>query len=170
MTADAKVKAKFAGIARGLAAERTRRALSYRSRSITFADVSPALAFLFAALALFVFSAFGYDTVPAIALPETEDIASVTVTLPDGETVTHDGDEFLSDALALLGKARATSIPSVTYEPTEDNAVKAELVTKDGGTVSLFLYRKNGKFYIEQPCHGVYETTGEFFDLMLGEK
>ncbi len=139
-----------------------------RSTALTLAEVSPALAAVFAVLAAFVIVVFGYDTVPEIALPEARDVVSIKATLPDGEVITHTDDEFIETALAGMSAARRTSTPSVSYTPVEEGAVIVTLNSEKDETHSLFLYRKNGRHYIEQPCHGVYETNAAVFDLFAG--
>ncbi|MBR3972510.1 MAG: DUF5301 domain-containing protein [Oscillospiraceae bacterium] len=74
-----------------------------------------------------------------------------------------DGEPFeATDALfEALGKSRTTRIATIQDHPGEDIICR---ITLDGGT--LFLYEKDGVYYIEQPYQGVWEADESLLQLL----
>ena len=69
--------------------------------------------------------------------------------------------EDTNELLAALSKSRATRIATIQDLPNEDILCK---ITVGEGT--LFLYEKDGVYYIEQPYQGVWEADESLLQLL----
>ena len=96
----------------------------------------------------------GSGVVDAIFLPQ---VTSVTV----NGTVINDAG-WIEDFLTALGRSRATKYGSYYDAPSEEI-----LCCIDFSTGDLFLYEKNGTYYIEQPYQGIWEADKSLIDLLM---
>lgn len=92
-----------------------------------------------------------------IVLPGIDKIEAVEITAMNGSTVAYTDKEWIEQFLSIFTQATATSMQSVQDFPNVDSYGKAD-ISSNGGITTVFYYAKNGKYYIEQPYQGIYET------------
>ena len=78
--------------------------------------------------------------------------------------------EEIKDIIYVLsgsGKGRTTNEESVQdYPVNAEDIIKIEFNLKDEKQSTLFVYKKNGKMYIETPYNGIYRINGDEYNSM----
>ena len=97
-----------------------------------------------------------------IALPETEDITSVSLAQEDDLCVSVDPSDY---ALLLenMKNAQPTRIMSVNDYPGISNYYIIRIETPERA-YQFWAYTEDSKAYIEDPYTGVYTTNAQFLD------
>ncbi|HII4404668.1 DUF5301 domain-containing protein [Clostridium perfringens] len=96
-----------------------------------------------------------------ITLPKTENILSVDVTV-EGKTEQHLDEIWISNMISNISNSKSTSKESVQDVPQVENYIKID-IQFETGTSTLFAYKDKGKYYIEQPYQGIYETDSNLY-------
>ena len=93
------------------------------------------------------------------------DATGVTLFL-NSESRTYENAEDVENILnTIAGKERITSIESIQDAPdVTDETIKIDFIFEQGATSTLFCYRKNDQYYIEQPYNGIYEITQDEYN------
>ena len=50
------------------------------------------------------------------------------------------------------------------YPVNSDNIVQVNFVFNESGESTLFVYMKNGNYYLEQPYNGIYRINGDAYN------
>lgn len=101
---------------------------------------------------------------PPVHLPETDQIVSVTVI--EGESWKKYSDPaWISSFLSLVAAAEPTTVQSVSDTPNMEKYVRLDLSFSEGISV-LFFYKKDGKYYVEQPYQGIYLADSSLTDML----
>lgn len=96
-------------------------------------------------------------TAEPIMLPASDDIHSISIELIDGRQVTYDDSESIKQVISAISIGKATNKESVQDFPSE-NVYGTINIEGNGGPTTVFYYEKGGKYYVEQPYQGIYET------------
>ena len=117
-------------------------------------------AIAWAVVMFLVLTACGFMAAEALVLPSPEDLKEVTVTASELELTAHSGD-WIAQLLEALeqGVREKTGRASVADTPAGKGAglMRLDFGFKNGGTSTLFLYREDGRLFLEQPYQGIYE-------------
>lgn len=104
-----------------------------------------------------------------LTLPKEENIESVFFEKDNNKKEVKDTEE-IKDIIYVLsgsGKGRTTNEESVQdYPVNAEDIIKIEFNLKDEKQSTLFVYKKNGKMYIETPCNGIYRINGDEYNSM----
>lgn len=86
--------------------------------------------------------------------------------LKNGDSRTVETAENIENVLNMLGGTeRITAEESVQDSPVDsDEEIKIDFIFDEGAISTLFVYEKNGKYYIEQPYNGIYEITQDEYN------
>lgn len=103
-----------------------------------------------------------------IHLPEKSIIQSIDVTIGD-ETENYSDSEWINQCISSITDAQATAKKSVQDTPQVDEYIKININTDDAVS-TIFVYIKNGDYYIEQPYQGIYKTDSTFYEMVTGKK
>lgn len=106
---------------------------------------------------VFVLVGCSQKTADPIVLPDIDKIETVEITTVGGSTVSYSDKEWIEQFLSIFTQATATSKQSVQDCPNVDKYGKVD-ISNNGGITTVFYYAENGKYYIEQPYQGIYET------------
>lgn len=104
-----------------------------------------------------------------LTLPKEENIESVFFEKDNNKKEVKDTEE-IKDIIYVLsgsGKGRTTNEQSVQdYPVNAEDIIKIEFNLKDEKQSTLFVYKKNGKMYIETPYNGIYRINGDEYNSM----
>lgn len=104
-----------------------------------------------------------------LTLPKEENIESVFFEKDNNKKEVKDTEE-IKDIIYVLsgsGKGRTTNEESVQdYPVNTEDIIKIEFNLKDEKQSTLFVYKKNGKMYIETPYNGIYRINGDEYNSM----
>ena len=104
-----------------------------------------------------------------LTLPKEENIESVFFEKDNKKKEVKDTEE-IKDIIYVLsgsGKGRTTNEESVQdYPVNAEDIIKIEFNLKDEKQSTLFVYKKNGKMYIETPYNGIYRINGDEYNSM----
>lgn len=127
-------------------------------------------ALLFVSIAAFVFLLVGCSKqAEPIVLPAVDEIEGIEITSPDGSQFSFSDSERIELLMSVFLQAEATTKQSVQDVPTVDDYGKVD-ISNNGGTTTVFFYEDSGKYYIEQPYQGIYETDVDIDALINGEE
>ena len=96
-------------------------------------------------------------------LPETESLTSIVLE-QNAESKAISRFEEMDDILNVLnGVKRITQKDSIQDVPVNvENEIKIDFISEKR-TSTIFVYKKAGKYYIEQPYNGIYQiSTDEY--------
>lgn len=123
---------------------------------------------LFVAIATFVFLLVGCSKqAEPIVLPAVDEIDGIEITAIDGSQFSYSDKEWIEQFLSVFLQAEATTKQSVQDVPNVDDYGKVD-ISNNGGTTTVFYYADSGKYYIEQPYQGIYETDVDIDALISG--
>ena len=104
-----------------------------------------------------------------LTLPKEENIESVFFEKDNNKKEVKDTEE-IKDIIYVLsgsGKGRTTNEESVQdYPVNAEDIIKIEFNLYDEKQSTLFVYKKNGKMYIETPYNGIYRINGDEYNSM----
>ena len=104
-----------------------------------------------------------------LTLPKEENIESVFFEKDNNKKEVKDTEE-IKDIIYVLsgsGKGRTTNEESVQdYPVNAEDIIKIEFNLKVEKQSTLFVYKKNGKMYIETPYNGIYRINGDEYNSM----
>lgn len=102
-----------------------------------------------------------------LKLPEQENLAGITIEKEGKQEEITDGEEIKNIIYILYGsdKGRNTKEESISDAPVNVNdSIKVDFNFAEKGTSTLFVYKKGGQYYIEQPYNGIYRISGDEYD------
>ena len=104
-----------------------------------------------------------------LQLPQFETLESISLTQEGKETaVVKDQDEMHKIIDILIGTKRITKNASVQDSPVNVlNEIKVDFNSLENEDVTLFLYSKKGKYFIEQPYNGIYKVSNDLYNAIL---
>lgn len=101
-------------------------------------------------------------------IPNSHNLSSIAYELPTGIVTvaeTEKMDKVLNGLLEL--NLKSTNV-SVQDTPTEvENLVAIRFNYKEDAVGSVYLYSKNGKYYVEEPYNGIYKISKENYDYII---
>lgn len=97
-----------------------------------------------------------------ITLPQANEIISVDISVGKC-TVSHSDKTWINEIISDISSSEPTTKESVQDVPQVENYIKIDFQYK-AGTSTIFVYKDNGKYYIEQPYQGIYEIDSQLFE------
>ena len=104
-----------------------------------------------------------------LQLPQFETLESISLTQEGKETaVVKDLEEMQKIIDILTGTKRITKSASVQDSPVNVlNEIKVVFNSFENENVTLYVYSKNGKYFIEQPYNGIYRMSNDEYNAIL---
>ena len=100
-------------------------------------------------------------------LPQQEKLSSIVIKSNTNSAEVTDNEE-IKDIIYVLsesGNGRTTKEESIQdYPVNSDNIVQVNFVFNESGESTLFVYVKNGNYYLEQPYNGIYRINGDAYN------
>lgn len=116
---------------------------------------------------IFLLPGCGKQAAP-IVLPDPENITEIRI--KDGESIrTLSDSEQIGQIISGLADAKPTNKQSIQDAPLNKNAIQIEFQFKadapfKAGTSTVFVYEERGKYYVEQPYHGIYSISQDLYN------
>ena len=108
--------------------------------------------------ALLLFAAACSPLADPLTLPDAGEVTAVRLEY-EGESVTRAGPGWIKLLLDNIAAAEPTRKPTVQDVPDKADMASVHLAMADGSEQTFFFYPEKGKWYIERPYEGVYETN-----------
>ncbi len=116
---------------------------------------------------LILFKINGNRNLYKINLPSLENLLNVTFNQNTQVKVIGDQSEIKELLSILNSNGRETNEESVQDYPVNvENEIKIEFNFKEGGTSTIFVYIKKGKYYLEQPYNGIYSISKDEYNYL----
>lgn len=100
-------------------------------------------------------------------LPQQEKLSSIVIKSNTNSAEVTDNEE-IKDIIYVLSKSgngRTTKEESIQdYPVNSDNIVQVNFVFNESGESTLFVYMKNGNYYLEQLYNGIYRINGDAYN------
>lgn len=100
-------------------------------------------------------------------LPAPEKLASISVKKEGRQTEIVDS-EIIEDIIYVLsgsGNGRRTKEESISDAPQgAEELFLVDFHFAEQGTSTLFVYKKGGRYYMEQPYNGIYQISGDEYN------
>lgn len=119
-------------------------------------------------LSLLLLTACGTLFAENIVLPDPEHLERVSITASELE-ITVSGKDTITQLLQALEQSvqKNTGQDSVQDVPSQGaGLMRIDFDFKQGGTSTLFLYRKAGRLLLEQPYQGIWSMRDSLEDLL----
>ncbi|MDD3417521.1 MAG: DUF5301 domain-containing protein [Lachnospiraceae bacterium] len=100
-------------------------------------------------------------------LPQMENVESITFSQNSAEWVAVDEDVIRF--YELLGNKKTTKSESIQDYPVNADFVVTMTINDAEGITTMFVYLKQGRYYLEQPYNGIYRISEEMYDFCTGE-
>lgn len=100
-------------------------------------------------------------------LPAREKLEKISVEGENGQAEITDGEEMeeLIYVLGGSGNGRKTKGESISDAPRgAEELMKVDFHFAEKGTSTLFVFKKGGGYYIEQPYNGIYKISGDEYN------
>lgn len=100
-------------------------------------------------------------------LPQQEKLSSIVIKSNTNSAEVTDNEE-IKDIIYVLsesGNGRTTKEESIQdYPVNSDNIVQVNFVFNESGESTVFVYMKNGNYYLEQQYNGIYRINGDAYN------
>lgn len=101
----------------------------------------------------------------SLNLPQLEKLKSISLEQnANGKVIS--GNEEMKDILYVLNDTkRITKQESIQDAPVNiDDEIKVDFHFIEAGVSTIFVYKKNNSYYIEQPYNGIYQISGDEYN------
>ncbi len=114
---------------------------------------------------IIVFYQFKDKRTYELNLPQLENLKSISLEQNANGIVISDNDEIKEILYVLNGTKRTTKQESIQDAPVNiDDEIKVDFNFTEGGASTIFVYKKNNSYYIEQPYNGIYQISGDEYN------
>lgn len=101
----------------------------------------------------------------SLNLPQLEKLKSISLEQNANGKVISGNEEMKEILYVLNGTKRITKQESIQDAPVNiDNEIKVDFNFIENGTSTIFVYKKNNNYYIEQPYNGIYQISGDEYN------
>ena len=116
-------------------------------------------------LVIWVFYHFRDRRTYTLNLPQLEKLESISLNQNEKD-ISINGREEMKDILYVLnGTKRVTKNESIQDAPVNiDDEIKVDFHFIEAGVSTIFVYKKNNSYYIEQPYNGIYQISGDEYN------
>lgn len=98
-------------------------------------------------------------------LPLPENLTDISLKQNTSSVIIEKNEEIKDIVDVIGGVKRTTKRESVQDFPIDaDNVIQINFNLSDSGVSVMFLYRKNNKYYIEQPYSGIYRISADEYN------
>lgn len=98
-------------------------------------------------------------------LPAKEKLVGISVEKKGMQAEITDDREMEELLFILGGSGRRTKLESVSDAPVNaGEMLEVDFHFAEKGTSTLFVYKKSGGYYMEQPYNGIYKISGEEYN------
>jgi hypothetical protein len=117
------------------------------------------------ALVIGIFYHFRDRRTYTLNLPQLEKLESISLNQNEKD-ISINGREEMKDILYVLnGTKRVTKNESIQDAPVNiDDEIKVDFHFIEAGVSTIFVYKKNNSYYIEQPYNGIYQISGDEYN------
>lgn len=100
-------------------------------------------------------------------LPQVEKLKNISLKQNDEERIISESDEMEELLKVINGVKRVTKEESIQDSPVNiDNLIKIDFYFVENGVSTIFVYKKNNNYYIEQPYNGIYQINSDEYDFI----
>ncbi len=101
----------------------------------------------------------------SLNLPQLEKLKSISLEQNANGKVISGNEEMKEILYVLNGTKRITKQESIQDAPVNiDNEIKVDFNFIENGTSTIFVYKKNNNYCIEQPYNGIYQISGDEYN------
>lgn len=98
-------------------------------------------------------------------LPQLEKLESISLNQNEKDISINDREEMKDILYVLNGTKRVTKNESIQDAPINiDDEIKVDFHFIEAGVSTIFVYKKNNSYYIEQPYNGIYQISGDEYN------
>lgn len=98
-------------------------------------------------------------------LPQLEKLESISLNQNEKDISINDREEMKDILYVLNGTKRVTKNESIQDAPVNiDDEIKVDFHFIEAGVSTIFVYKKNNSYYIEQPYNGIYQISGDEYN------
>ena len=98
-------------------------------------------------------------------LPQLEKLESISLNQNEKDIIINDTEEMKDILYVLNGTKRVTKNESIQDAPVNiDDEIKVDFHFIEAGVSTIFVYKKNNSYYIEQPYNGIYQISGDEYN------
>ncbi|WP_394961834.1 DUF5301 domain-containing protein [Candidatus Allofournierella merdavium] len=108
--------------------------------------------------ALLLFAGACSPLAEPLTLPDAHEVSEVRLEY-EGESAVRTGPGWIGLLLEDMATAAPTRKATVQDVPDKADMASVHFVLEDGSEQTIFVYPEKGKWYIERPYQGVYETN-----------
>lgn len=96
-----------------------------------------------------------------LSIPNSNDVSSIQFNKKDelGITLVDDEDSISKVINSLNGVKREKVADSINDAPYNDQYTQITIYDKEKISQTIYIYKKNNKYYVEQPYIGIYKMT-----------
>lgn len=100
-------------------------------------------------------------------LPQLEKLESISLNQNEKDIIINDKEEMKDILYVLKCSKRVTKNESVQDAPINiNNQIKVDFKFIETGVSTIFVYKKNNSYYIEQPYNGIYQISGNEYNFI----
>lgn len=97
-----------------------------------------------------------------LIMPNAEDVISIDVSTLN-KTLSHTDHEWIEEALSGITASKPTRKQCVQDTPLVESYYRIDIHAASE-TITIFAYKDNGKYYVEQPYQGIYRISKLTFE------
>ena len=120
---------------------------------------------LLCGLCLLSIAGCGNKTTYTLNLPQLENLKNISL-IQNANEKSISSTERMKEILDVInGVKRVTKNGSIQDAPINvSNVIKIDFNFIDEGSSTLFVYKKNNKYFIEQPYNGIYQISKDEYN------
>ena len=101
-----------------------------------------------------------YKSSYALNIPSEDNVYNISLE-QNGKRIQVNEQDKIKDIINIIGKVkRTTTNESVQDSPINvENEIKIDFEYDENKTSTVFVYKKKGKYFIEQPYNGIYRIS-----------
>lgn len=113
-------------------------------------------------------SMFSNRTKYALEIINIDDILTIEITKDGNNIIITSTDKIADISNTILGVKRVTKEASISDYPANiENVITINITSKTEEKETLYLYKKNNKYFIEKPYNGIYQISNDEYDIII---
>ena len=106
-----------------------------------------------------------YKSSYALNIPSEDNVYNISLE-QNGKRIEVNEQDKIKDIIYIIGEVkRTTTNESIQDSPINvENEIKIDFEYEENKTSTVFVYKKNGKYFIEQPYNGIYRISSDEYN------
>lgn len=98
-------------------------------------------------------------------IPSDDSVYSINLE-QNGKRIEVSGQDKIKDIIYIISEVkRTTTNESIQDSPINvENEIKIDFEYEENKTSTVFVYKKNGKYFVEQPYNGIYRISPDEYN------